>query len=148
VNIPEWVEAQLESPAERRFLMGAFEDSGAPLREYEVKFFGDDIRVRSLIDPALVFRIILQESHYKARFDFVFDTGSVRMAVEIDGHEWHERTKDQASRDRAKDRMFLSLGCPVIRFTGSDVYENAAGCFRAAFCVFRSWHARVSRGGQ
>jgi hypothetical protein len=52
--------------------------------------------------------------------------GSRRVAVEIDGHDFHDRTKEQASADRRRDRAFLSAGITVIRFTGSDVYRDPA----------------------
>lgn len=49
------------------------------------------------------------------------------ISVELDGHDFHERTREQASADRRRDRAFLSRGLVVIRFTGSDVYRDPAG---------------------
>lgn len=48
----------------------------------------------------------------------------VALAVEVDGHEWHERTKEQAIRDRARARALTSRGWRVISFTGSEVYRD------------------------
>lgn len=56
------------------------------------------------------------------------------VAVECDGHEYHERTKEQARRDKSRDRKLLSLGFPVLRFTGSEIHE---GPLRAAESVLR-----------
>lgn len=50
------------------------------------------------------------------------------MAIECDGHEWHDRTKQQASADRARDRELLRVGVPVVRFTGSDIHHDADRC--------------------
>jgi len=50
------------------------------------------------------------------------------LAVEVDGHEWHERDKKQASSDRARDRILLGIGIYTARFTGSDVFRNPVGC--------------------
>jgi hypothetical protein len=61
-----------------------------------------------------------QENHYSPEL--------VRLVVEVDGHEFHEKTKDQASRDRDRDRKLMLAGCPVIRFTGSDVFNDPEGC--------------------
>ncbi len=47
-------------------------------------------------------------------------------AVEIDGHDFHEKTKDQASRDKEKDRDITGyLDIPVFRYTGRDIYREA-----------------------
>lgn len=48
----------------------------------------------------------------------------VRIAVELDGHDFHERTKAQASADKRRDRIFAANGWTVLRFTGSDVYRD------------------------
>lgn len=62
------------------------------------------------------------------RCDFMFtitlDGKSRRIAVECDGHSFHDRTKEQASNDRARDRKLLREGIPTIRFTYSDLVNN------------------------
>jgi very-short-patch-repair endonuclease len=53
------------------------------------------------------------------------------MGVECDGHEWHERTKEQAVSDRARDRVLLiKRGLVTIRFHGSEIYRDANQCAR------------------
>jgi len=44
--------------------------------------------------------------------------------VECDGHEFHERTKEQAVRDRKRDRRLQAKGYRVFRFTGSEIYKD------------------------
>lgn len=46
------------------------------------------------------------------------------FAIEIDGHPYHDRTKEQASRDRLRDRSLLGEGIQVIRFTASDLFRD------------------------
>jgi very-short-patch-repair endonuclease len=46
------------------------------------------------------------------------------LIVECDGHSFHERTKEQASRDRARDRDLQAEGYPVFRFTGSHIWGD------------------------
>lgn len=53
------------------------------------------------------------------------DASEVGYAIEIDGYEWHEKTKEQAINDRKKDRAYLKNGYIPIRFLGSEVYHNA-----------------------
>lgn len=50
------------------------------------------------------------------------------LAVECDGHDWHDRTKEQARRDRSRDRKLLAGGIPVIRFTGSEIVRDPSAC--------------------
>lgn len=50
------------------------------------------------------------------------------IAIECDGHDFHERTKEQASRDKRRDREILTAGFPVLRFTGSEIYRDAVAC--------------------
>lgn len=65
---------------------------------------------------------------YRADFLVVVDYGDICVAIECDGHEWHERTKQQASADRARDRALLRLNVNTLRFTGSDIFHDADAC--------------------
>lgn len=68
------------------------------------------------------------------RVDFTIECRRL-VVVECDGHEHHERTKEQARRDKARDRFFASKGIPVVRFTGSEVWANPVRCAEQAFIV-------------
>lgn len=50
------------------------------------------------------------------------------VVVECDGHDFHERTKEQAKRDRSRDRWMTLHDITVLRFTGAEIYENAESC--------------------
>jgi very-short-patch-repair endonuclease len=50
------------------------------------------------------------------------------IVVECDGHEFHEKTKQQAARDKARDRALQSYGYRVFRFTGSEIWRNPIAC--------------------
>lgn len=64
------------------------------------------------------------------RIDFAIISKSRRVAVELDGHDFHERTREQASNDRARDRKLQLAGWTVFRFTGSDVWKDPAACVK------------------
>jgi hypothetical protein len=49
----------------------------------------------------------------------------LRLNVEVDGHEFHERTKEQAERDRSRDRLLTAVGFKVFRFTGSELFKSS-----------------------
>jgi very-short-patch-repair endonuclease len=53
------------------------------------------------------------------------------IAVECDGHEFHERTKEQAEHDKRRDRYLQSLGLTVLHFTGSEIWREAIECARS-----------------
>jgi very-short-patch-repair endonuclease len=63
------------------------------------------------------------------RVDFVFaavrashDTSFV--VIECDGHDYHERTKQQAQRDKSRDRYLVGRGFRILRYTGSEIYRD------------------------
>ena len=50
-----------------------------------------------------------------------------RIAIEIDGHEYH-KTKEQRTHDSQREReikLVLPANWTVIRFTGSEIFQNA-----------------------
>jgi len=46
------------------------------------------------------------------------------LVVECDGHDYHERTKEQAAKDKSRDRHLVASGFTVMRFTGSELYSD------------------------
>lgn len=68
----------------------------------------------------------------------------IPLAVECDGHEWHERTRQQAASDRARDRHLLLRGVTTIRFTGSDIHHDDLGCATECVDVLRALFAHAS----
>lgn len=71
----------------------------------------------------------------KARVDFLlilsgWPDRTTGLVVECDGHDFHEKTKEQARRDKARDRALQEAGFPIFRFAGSEIYADAAGCAR------------------
>ena len=66
-----------------------------------------------------------QVSSYRVDFAlFCQSERAVKVIVECDGHALHERTKEQAQKDKSRDRDLQSLGYKVIRFTGSEIYRD------------------------
>lgn len=53
-----------------------------------------------------------------------------RLIVECDGHDFHERTKEQASKDRSRDRWAQGAGYEIFRFTGSELWRDPLGCVK------------------
>jgi len=51
-----------------------------------------------------------------------------RLIVECDGHDFHEKTKEQAKRDKSRDRELLKCGYPVFHYTGSEIWNDVFRC--------------------
>ncbi len=93
-----------ESPAEEAFLRG--------LNEVGAKDFTQQHPVKSY------------------RLDFAFPDALV--GIEVDGHKWHDKTPEQAERDKRRDREIQLAGWRVARFAAREVFRDAAGCARQA----------------
>ena len=93
---------------------------------------GDMIGSLVFPDPDFGTYFRCQQRFRDYRLDFLFKLclqGDYRLlAVECDGHEFHERTKEQAARDRSRDRVLVEAGVPVIRFTASEIYCDPQNC--------------------
>lgn len=58
-----------------------------------------------------------------SRTDFD-DVDTAAVLVECDGHDYHERTKAQAKRDKSRDRALQSAGHQVLHYTGSEIWAD------------------------
>lgn len=67
---------------------------------------------------------------YRADFGILIDEREKQrwLAVECDGHDFHERTKEQARRDRSRDRWMMLNGVQVVRFTGQEIFQDPGKC--------------------
>jgi len=81
--------------------------------------------------------IITQANVGPYRVDIaISDTKSMVLIVECDGHDFHDRTKIQAARDRKRDRDILYMtGVVTVRFTGSEIFADAEECARYCICL-------------
>lgn len=50
------------------------------------------------------------------------------IAVELDGHEWHERTKEQVAYRNQRDRALQAEGWKVFHFSGSEAVRRPLEC--------------------
>jgi len=57
----------------------------------------------------------------------VYDESKV-LLIECDGHDFHEKTKKQASSDKRRDRMLQTEGHTIFRYSGSDIYNEPLKC--------------------
>lgn len=136
-----------ESPIERLLLVGLFNSfveinyTSVCAVPFRLEF--DLLAVPSLRGIPVSLSIIPQYEftfdERAVRVDFLFHLTTVNhtepqpaieFIVEADGHDFHERTKEQAASDKSRDRLFAQRGIHVLRFTGSEIYRDTAKCCR------------------
>lgn len=110
------IDARLDSPIERAFYRCfLYVASGVPERM--------KIEIQS--------QVVIGE--YRVDFLLLTPNGRNLCVIECDGHDFHERTKEQAARDKSRDRDLLMAGLPVLRYTGSEVYQRPFECALTAY---------------
>lgn len=92
-------------------------------------------------DLIFVVEPTVQHRGERRRPDFLVLVGGRTVRVEIDGYEFHAKTREQQSRDAEKDRWYLKRGVQTIRFTGRQVNADAAGCVRELINVLKGREA-------
>lgn len=144
----EWIDDLIDqndasgSPIEEIFRVALFMACRFGMTEIDnLRFAGSDDEVKkyqTIGDHQT--ELIVQDQRQVAgwRVDFVvhyYDGGYpnrppawARLIVECDGHDFHERTKEQAARDRSRDRRAQIDGIPILRFTGSEIWRDPWGC--------------------
>jgi len=136
----------MESPIERLLFIGMY--SIIPFQEVELMpLMKCEVTSSDNLHPMQAARIAehgtlliqLQETLLDWRADFVLSCPSItkkKAIIECDGHDFHERTKEQAARDRSRDRDAQEAGYMMLRYTGSEIYRDPLGCARAALKAY------------
>jgi hypothetical protein len=112
----------LQSPLERQLFL---ELSKANIRfktQYALNWLGENISIegKSYNDNKNNFKEVLTV------VDFYIEKRQTKLCIYTDGHTYHERTEEQAQRDRNIDRKLQELGFQVLRYTGKDVKESTS----------------------
>lgn len=56
--------------------------------------------------------------------------------IECDGHDFHEKTKEQVRRDKERDRNLQGAGLTVLRYAGSEIVADPVACAFSALKTF------------
>ncbi|MFD1066657.1 endonuclease domain-containing protein [Oceanobacillus locisalsi] len=68
----------------------------------------------------------------KYRLDFLIECAmhdkTYNFAIECDGHNFHEKTKEQAAKDKSRERSLMKEGIIMMRFTGSEIWKDPSKC--------------------
>jgi very-short-patch-repair endonuclease len=58
-----------------------------------------------------------------------------RLIIECDGHEFHEKTKEQVARDKKRERFLQDCGYRIHRYSGSEIFKDV---FDSAYQALKS----------
>lgn len=81
--------------------------------------------------------------------DFVFDSnylkedGNVpehplKLVIECDGHEFHEKTKEQVRRGNERDYNLKVAGYDILHFSGSQIHNEPIECAKKVYEYIKS----------
>ena len=108
---------------------------------------GFDVASRSR-GPRFVINVQPQKWIGRYRVDFLiscrYDTQIICIVVECNGHDYHERTKEQARRDSRRLRRLQDMGYIFIPFTGSEIYAEAPDLAREVVDKIERFQSQAS----
>ena len=110
----------LQSPLERKLFLALNKRNIRFKSQYPLNWKGENISIegKSFTNPKNNFKEVLTVA------DFYIEKRDIKLCIYTDGHTYHERTEEQAQRDKRIDRKLQELGFQVLRYTGKDVNEN------------------------
>lgn len=85
---------------------------------------------------------------YRADFVLTDSLAKCSVVIECDGHDYHERTKEQAAHDRARDRELQAQGYLVLRYTGSEIHADPFGCALDVQTKIYEWRNMIPAAAQ
>ena len=76
-----------------------------------------------------------ENNTYRADFYFEFsfiyqkkEIDNLKLIIECDGHEFHEKTKEQVIKNNQRDRDLQNKGYEILHFSGSEILKNILQC--------------------
>lgn len=127
---------ECDSPIETDLLVSLFKVS-IENKLFSIVRFGKSIFTNSNPTTPTELFIEKQVGIIEYRIDFRLNFSSINkdnsiskysILVECDGHDFHEKTKEQARKDKSRDKKLQLLGYRVIRFAGSEIFKNSDKC--------------------
>ena len=74
------------------------------------------------INKKTIYRVdFLITVHYK-------NQGMKGFVIECDGHEFHQKTKEQVEKDNQRTRDLQMKGFEVVRFSGTEIWHRSYKC--------------------
>ena len=128
-------EKNIKSPIEQLFLIALHTILDIEFAEVNPSPIGSDSGIINL--PGI--NIYPQYQLGKYFIDFVVSPQELgnknTVAVELDGHDFHDKNKQQRAYEKSRDRYIVNQGYKLLHFTGSEVTQNP---FKVAYEVYNS----------
>lgn len=77
-------------------------------------------------------------SGYIPDFAIYVNGASYGFVIEIDGYQWHEKSREQARIDKEKERTYLKKCFIPVRFAGYEVYHHSNNCIHDLFEIIEA----------
>jgi very-short-patch-repair endonuclease len=129
----EYYDRFCESPIEQLLLAALYAQS-LQTDFFQIEMMGTSGLAKNPDQETIYVHQQMQVGQYRVDF-LIFDCSCpfeiadpTIIVVECDGNDFHEKTKEQAARDKKRDRFFQGLGFKVLRFTGSEIWADAHAC--------------------
>jgi hypothetical protein len=111
---------KMQSPLERKLYIALVDSSIKFSPQYPIDWKGN---------YSLAFENKLPNSPPNFKYvltiaDFYIQRGNRKLCIYADGHTYHERTEEQATRDKNIDRKLQSFDYTVLRYTGKEINDN------------------------
>lgn len=79
----------------------------------------------------------------KYRVDFLIpvaykNQGNKCFVIECDGHEFHQKTKEQVEKDNTRTRDLQKAGYEIIRFSGTEIWHRPYKCAKDVLNIILS----------
>lgn len=91
------------------------------------------------------------DSYYVADFAIFFQNRKnsvpIKLIVECDGHEFHEKTKEQVEKRNKRDYSLKMQGFDILHFSGSEIYKDPVGCARKCIDYIITLYKLSKNGG-
>lgn len=69
------------------------------------------------------------------------------FVIECDGHEFHQKTKEQVEKDNTRTRNLQKAGYEVIRFSGTEIWHKPRKCVDEIINIILS-KCKYNKGGK
>lgn len=101
-------------------------------------------RVSSLEDEFVLSpQVDIETNGNKYRVDFLIENSigdaddNKGLIIECDGHDFHEKTKEQVRKGLQRDYDLKMAGYDILHFSGSQIYSNPIECAVKAYDYWR-----------
>jgi len=93
---------------------------------YVYDFFDDAINI-------LAYEYAIENPEATEYKTYKYSNENLKVVIECDGHDFHEKTKEQVKRDNERQLALQMAGYDVIRFSGSQIYNEPFQCVKAVY---------------